>query len=192
MDPIVLIGNHSPIRQNWSIPTLKMHTHDYRWNTTCQYVPGLSHLQGDVLATCWCMLQSEAPEAIMHASSAKITAACLMIIRASGFLPAPAAHVVGLRSPAIAPPGRMKSTSELDDPHLTAVEFFSGIGGLRVSMEKAMGDENLKTHVKSFDINSVANLVREDDRAVRSVAVAAAPIRANVIIKCSEVILRVN
>lgn len=52
-------------------------------------------------------------------------------------------------------------------PGLIAFEFYSGIGGLRVSLEKAVaeggeGGESPATTTSSFEINAVANSVRRD------------------------------
>ena len=59
------------------------------------------------------------------------------------------------------PPGSMEA--ETPSSYLTALEFYSGIGGLRVSLEAAVGAANLRTmletRVTSFDINTVANSV---------------------------------
>lgn len=51
---------------------------------------------------------------------------------------------------------------------LTAIEFYSGIGGLRVALNSAVGVTDSRggnagaTVISSFDINTVANMVRSD------------------------------
>lgn len=59
-----------------------------------------------------------------------------------------------------------ESPNMSNSPPLTALEFFSGIGGLRTSLERATrmarsGSSGRDTAViGSFDINTVANMVR--------------------------------
>ncbi len=65
----------------------------------------------------------------------------------------------------------LATTRGIDEvlPGLKAFEFYSGIGGLRVSLEKAVagggageGGESPATTTSSFEINTVANSVRKD------------------------------
>lgn len=62
--------------------------------------------------------------------------------------------------------GLERASLAAEKPHscLTVLEFYSGIGGLRVSLEEAVEAVSfrsvLETRVSSFDINTVANSVR--------------------------------
>lgn len=59
---------------------------------------------------------------------------------------------------------RASLAAEIPHSSLTVLEFYSGIGGLRVSLEQAVEAASfrsaLETRVSSFDINTVANSVR--------------------------------
>lgn len=88
---------------------------------------------------------------------------CLALIQISGFLGTPSESLVQHVSKAT---GLERTSLAAETPHsyLTVLEFYSGIGGLRVSLEAAVEAASirsaLETRVSSFDINAVANSVR--------------------------------
>lgn len=55
---------------------------------------------------------------------------------------------------------------EAGRPELKALEFYSGIGGLRMALEKAAETTGVNASVRSYEINDVANSVRRDERIV--------------------------
>ncbi|CAM9523537.1 unnamed protein product, partial [Hapterophycus canaliculatus] len=79
----------------------------------------------------------------------------LSIVQASGFVPHPLLGQTGATSRASPAGGPVFGESP---PAVTCLEFYSGIGGLRVSLEKAV---DFATCVKSFEISSIANSVYE-------------------------------
>lgn len=93
--------------------------------------------------------------------------ACLAIVQASGFVTIPHAPPVGRNSLSIGvrmPLGAgLGDATEAISPPLTALEFYSGIGGLRVSLEAATEAVGLGIDdavvVGSYEINAVANSV---------------------------------
>lgn len=105
---------------------------------------------------------------------------CLAIVQASGFVSIPAVAITVHFTHPFARGGTTlrplcstlggeeslpfytaepRDAPETGDPHLKVFEFFSGIGGLRVSLEAATSS---KTEIVSYDINAVANSVRGD------------------------------
>ncbi|CAB1109560.1 unnamed protein product [Ectocarpus sp. CCAP 1310/34] len=97
----------------------------------------------------------------MHSFHA--AAVCLSIVQASGF-----ASIGHYHRPHPQRPGShaLGATGVLEEPPragpLVALEFYSGIGGLRVSLDKALEAVSLETSVGSFEISSVANSVRQE------------------------------
>lgn len=63
--------------------------------------------------------------------------------------------------------GLFGASPRADAPGLVALEFYSGIGGLRVSLEKAVEATTCETTFDSYEINSVANSVRENRQTDR-------------------------
>ncbi|CAM9548558.1 unnamed protein product [Ectocarpus sp. 6 AP-2014] len=96
----------------------------------------------------------------MHSFHA--AAVCLSIVQASGFASTAQYHRPHPQRPgshALGATGVLEEPSRADP--LVALEFYSGIGGLRVSLEKALEAVSLQTSVGSFEISSVANSVYE-------------------------------
>lgn len=109
-----------------------------------------------------------------RARTCRVAMLCVAIVRTSGFM------VTELRSRQLQhrlPPERtaMAATNDVLDglPKLVALEFYSGIGGLRVSLEKAAaasrnaaagGVSAERPETASFEINSVANSVRRENQ----------------------------
>lgn len=101
---------------------------------------------------------------------------CLSIVRASGFASTSAPSAARIESRIRPRSEHVESTSlahlamttglsgaspGADTPELTALDFYSGIGGLRVSLEKAVEATTFETTVESYEISTVANSVRE-------------------------------
>lgn len=101
-----------------------------------------------------------------------VTAVCLSIVQTCGFVEIPAAIPVrrcwscsNAATTGLTQLGGVAANAvEADPPQLKALEFYSGIGGLRISLEKAAGTKGLNTSVRSYEINDVANSVRRDER----------------------------
>lgn len=77
----------------------------------------------------------------------------LSIVQSSGFIAHPSLGQPKVSSRASAAGGDVVGESP---PAVPCLEFYSGIGGLRVSLESAV---NFATCVKSFEISSLANSV---------------------------------
>lgn len=92
---------------------------------------------------------------------------CLSIVQTYGFLEIPAAIPVRRcwSGSNVATTGAQLGSVaahalEAGPPALKVLEFYSGIGGLRISLEKAAETKGLNTSVRSYEINDVANSVR--------------------------------
>lgn len=108
-----------------------------------------------------------------RAKKGRIVMLCLSIVRTSGFV------VTELRPPPHRPIPMERRTAAANDvlerpPGLVALEFYSGIGGLRVSLEKATAasskvavgggyTERPAGATTSFEINYVANSVSSSE-----------------------------
>lgn len=92
--------------------------------------------------------------------------ACLAIVQSSGFVTIPPGPPVRhTNSLAVKMPlcSGLGDDTEAKSPPLTALEFYSGIGGLRISLERATEAVGLNVGdaivVGSYEINAVANSV---------------------------------
>lgn len=111
---------------------------------------------------------------------------CLAIVQASGFTainspPSPHSGRVGGCTQGVAVARLCDSLGDVNEaaddvPPLRILEFYSGIGGLRVSLEAAVKEARLGKRIETtaYEINAVANAVREVslDAAATSVVVA--------------------
>lgn len=101
-----------------------------------------------------------------------VVTVCLSIVQTCGFVEIPA--VIPVRrcwscsngaTTGLAQLGCVAADAlEADPPGLKALEFYSGIGGLRMSLGKAAETTGLNTSVRSYEINDVANSVRSEER----------------------------
>lgn len=109
---------------------------------------------------------------ISSSGTLNVVAFTLAIVTASGFVAVPA-------PPTPTKCSRLRCSvheeGQTASPNLTAVDFYSGIGGLRVALgvaQDAAGSRSRKassvTVVESYDINAVANLVRNEEKRCAS------------------------
>lgn len=99
-----------------------------------------------------------------------VATVCLWIVQASGFVAIPTTITGRNRhhhrgSEAFAHGGDVLGDAQKETcPDLKVLEFYSGIGGLRVSLQAVVEATSLEiTAVGSYEINAVANSVRPRD-----------------------------
>lgn len=92
--------------------------------------------------------------------------ACLAIVQSSGFVtipPGPPVRLTNSLAVRMLLGAGLGDVIEASSPPLTALEFYSGIGGLRISLERATQAVGLNVGdaivVGSYEINAVANSV---------------------------------